>query len=390
MKICFISSARYTKPLDSTLEKKFQLLNSIGQIYTIGFSNDMKTRFFEQGARFYLMPLVPIPIVRYLLFFCFGPVISLWCVLHHGVDVLVAQSPYEGFAAAWAKILARLIGKSVALVVESHGNFETDLFLQRHISRPSLYRLLMRNTARFTFRFADALRAISASTQKQLETWVPEKPITKFPTWTDIDVFLEESEATLQGHGEKIVLYVGILAPRKGIHFLIKAFSKIAGSNPAAKLWLIGNVEDQEYAESIVNQTRRQELEGRVTFYDAMPQRQLASYITKACVLVLPSLSEGLGRVVFEAMACGTPVIASRVGGIPDMIVDGETGFLIPPGDITSLTSRLLWILTHHKEAMDMGQRARRFARDFFSQEVYAQSYARLFEQATRVVQTRG
>ena len=83
----------------------------------------------------------------------------------------------------------------------------------------------------------------------------------------------------------------------------------------------------------------------------------------RACVFVLPSMSEGLGRVVVEAMATGTPVIGSQVGGIPEMVEDGVTGFLVQPGDETMLAERLRWILEHPDEAWEMGRRAHAFAK---------------------------
>ena len=104
--------------------------------------------------------------------------------------------------------------------------------------------------------------------------------------------------------------------------------------------------------------------------------------MAQAEVLVLPSVSEGLGRVIFEAMACGTPVIGSQVGGIPEMIQEGATGFLVPPEDPTVLADRVRWMLRHPHDAQEMGQRARQFAQLFFFPEAYVQHYASLFQQA--------
>ncbi|MEM2991071.1 MAG: glycosyltransferase, partial [Halobacteria archaeon] len=99
-----------------------------------------------------------------------------------------------------------------------------------------------------------------------------------------------------------------------------------------------------------------------------------------------PSVSEGLGRVVFEAMACGTPVIGSRVGGVQEMIEEGVTGFLVPPGDVDELAQRHKWILSHPEEAKQIGERAREFAQRFFSPKAYQQSYARLFQIAESIL----
>jgi glycosyltransferase involved in cell wall biosynthesis len=94
----------------------------------------------------------------------------------------------------------------------------------------------------------------------------------------------------------------------------------------------------------------------------------------------------GLGRVVVEAMATAIPVIGSNVGGIPDMIQDGVTGFLVPPGDDRALADKIRWILEHPDEAEAMGYKARAFAKRFFSTEEYVAGYRRIFEGSRRLM----
>lgn len=384
MKVCFVGGARYSQPLDDTSAKKFQLLAQLGEIFVIGFSQDMCPRWFKEHARFYLFPKWPLPILRYLTMFLVGPWLILWLIWRHRVQILIAQSPYEGFVAALAKKIAGWFGRKVVLVVESHGDFEESLFLQRRIRWTGLYRFLMRHVALFALKHADLLRAISNSTRDQLERWTPGKPVVQFPTWTDIEVFLEAGVT-----GEKAVnaiAFVGVLIPLKGVHFLIDAFVQVSREFPDAQLWIIGKAENAGYTQSLKAQVARLGLNGHVMFMDAIPQQELARKIAQARVLVLPSVSEGLGRVVFEAMACGTPVIGSRVGGIKEMIEEGVTGFLVPPGDVDALAQRLKWILSHPEEAKQMGKRAREFAQRFFSLKAYQQSYARLFQMAESIL----
>jgi glycosyltransferase involved in cell wall biosynthesis len=279
-----------------------------------------------------------------------------------------------------AKRIAGRVGRRVALVVESHGDFEESLFLQRRIVFPSLYRFLMRHAARFTFQHGDVLRAISHSTRVQLERWAPGRPLVQFPTWTDIEVFLESGTAEEKDH--QTIVYVGVLIPRKGVHFLLDVFAQLSPELPEAKLWIIGKPENSDYAHSLKSQVEKAGLNGHVIFRDHLPQRELARYMARAQALVLPTLSEGLGRVVFEAMAAGTPVIASAVGGIPEMIDHGQTGFLVPPGDIQSLAEQIRWVLTHPDEACQMGQRARASVQRFFSPHSYLQGYSSLLQEA--------
>jgi glycosyltransferase involved in cell wall biosynthesis len=101
----------------------------------------------------------------------------------------------------------------------------------------------------------------------------------------------------------------------------------------------------------------------------------LALRMSEAAVLVLPSTSEGLGRVIIEAMATATPVIGSDVGGIPELIKDGVNGFLIPPGDEQALAEKLRWVLNNPDKARAMGHTGHSFAQQVFSTESYIKGY---------------
>ena len=384
MKVCFIGGARYSQPLDATSAKKFKALGQLGEMFVIGFSQDLRPRRFTQHAHFYLFPKWPLPVLRYATMFILGPWLTLWIILKHQVYVLIAQSPYEGFAAALAKVMARWLGRKTVLIVESHGDFEVSLFLQRQVGLPGLYRMLMHASARFSLRHADLLRAISNSTRKQMESWAPDKPIVQFPTWTDIEVFLEVGEQNSRRKSD--ILYAGVLIPRKGIHHLIHAFSRIASEFPEARLVIVGREENPEYAEKLRRDVVKLGLDSRVIFVGEVSQAELADYMRQAAVFVLPSLSEGLGRVVVEAMATGMPVIGSYIGGIPEMVQERQTGFLIPPGDEKALAERLKWILSHPEEAQAMGKQAREFAHSFFSTEAYVDGYRRLFTMAAEIL----
>jgi glycosyltransferase involved in cell wall biosynthesis len=378
-RVCFIGGARYGRPLDKTSAKKFRALIALGENFVIGFSRDLSPRRFTEHAHFYLLPKLSFSVLRCAEMFVLTPFLALWLIMRHGVHVLIAQSPYEGFAAAWAKKLAGWLGQRVALVVESHGDFEASLFLQRRTLLPRLHRALMRYAAGFALKHADVLRAISQSTKEQLERWTPGKLLVQFPTWTDIDVFLQVRRNS-ENHSFQDILYAGVLIPRKGVHHLINAFASIAKDFPQARLVVVGREENRSYAADLKDQVRRYDLDRQVEFVEEMPQANLAERMRSACVFVLPSTSEGLGRVVVEAMAVGIPVIGSDVGGIPEMVKDGVTGFLVPPGDEIMLAGRLGWVLEHPEETCEMGRRGRAFAKTFFSTEAYVDGYRQIFK----------
>lgn len=386
--VCFLGGARYARPLDITSNRKFKALKSLGELFVIGFSGELRPRRFTEHAHFYLLPDLPGPVLRYLEIFVLGPVLVVWLVLRNRIGVIVTQSPYEGFVAALTKKLLSWVGYRVVLVVETHGDFEESLFMQRRVVLPGLYRFLMRFTARVALKHADVFRTISNTTRQQLESWMPGKPIVQFPAWTDMGVFLDAGmNNDVRAHD---ILFTGVLIPRKGVHHLIDAFDRVAKDVSQARLVIIGQEENETYAAELKKRVDQFGLTERVLFLPQMPQADLAIWMSKARVFVLPSISEGLGRVVFEAMASGAPVIGSHVGGIPDMIEDGVTGFLVPPGDELSLAEKIHWLLENPLEAQAMGKRARVAAEQIFSTETYIGGYRELFAIARGLLADEG
>ena len=385
VKVCFLSGARYSQPLDLTNEKKFRALKSLGDLYVIGFSRDLSPRHFTQHALFYLLPALPIAPLRYIEMLVLGPFIASWLIFRHRVQILIAQSPYEGFAAALAKKIACWLGYKTVLVVESHGDFEESVFLQRRILFSKVYRFVMRHAASFTVKHADSLRAVSNSTRKQLERWSPGKPVFQFPTWTDIESFLHCGVNQTEEYTQN-VLYAGVLIPRKGTHHLINSFAYLARDFPQSRLVIVGDETNKIYSAGLKEQVKAIGLIGRVQFVGEVQQAELAAWMGRASVFVLPTYSEGLPRVVFEAMAAGLPVVASNVSGIPDILEDGVTGFTVSPGDELALTERIRWVLENPNDGHEIGLRARNFAERFFSTEAYVRGYRQLFEAAQALI----
>ena len=376
LKICFLGGARYTYPLSVTYQKKFTLLKNLGTLFVIGFSVDWRPHFFHQEANFYLLANLPIPLLRYMQFYTITPMVLLWLVVRHKIQIAIAQSPYEALAAVWVKNLVKWWGYSLSLVVESHGDFENYLFLQRRVLWPNLYKKIMQGTAHVTINQADVLRSISHSVREQLKRYAPDTPIVEFMTWTDISSFWSAgSQVTSK---QLTVVYVGVLIPRKGLTHLITAFAQVVGRVPASELHIIGRPENPDYFQSLKQHITAQQLSEKVIFCPEMPQQELCHKIAQSAVLVLPSLSEGLGRVLIEAMAAGTPVIGSAVGGIPDIIREGVTGFLVPPGDEHTLAEKMIYLLENPHEVLAMGQRGREFVQTYFSPEIYYQGYQKI------------
>ncbi|MBI1282353.1 MAG: glycosyltransferase [Anaerolineaceae bacterium] len=351
-------------------------------MFVIGFATGFQPRYFSQHAWFILLPELPVSVLRYLEMFVFAPFILLWLIMRHNITVIVAGSPFEGSIGALAKNVARLFGRRVTLVVESHGDFEVAVLEQRQVSFRGVYRWLMNKAATYAFRNADVLRAVSNSTRQQINRWLPDKSVIQFMTWTDVSAFRDRTREIPVSQAYDIV-HAGALIPRKGVHTLLDAFAQVAPEVPEAHLWIIGKPENAVYTAQVQAQTSALGLENRVTFVGAVNQQELAKYMLRARAMVLASLSEGLPRVVVEGMMSGLVVIASRVSGIPEVIEDGVTGYLIPPEQPAILADTLRRMYAN-PDVETMTQKARAFAEQFFSETAYVDGYRRLLSGAVQ------
>ncbi|MEZ4668202.1 MAG: glycosyltransferase family 4 protein [Anaerolineae bacterium] len=378
--VCWLGNPRYSQPLNPTDDKKWELLNGLGvRMFVIGFAAGFRPRRFTQHARFYLLPNLPLALLRYLEMFILTPLLLSWLVARHRVRIIIAQSPFEGAVGALVKNVYRVLGISIKLIVESHGNFEVSVLGQRQVFSIRLYRWLMSHAARYGLRYADVLRAVSGSTRQQLQHWQPGTPIIQFMAWTDAASFNVPRQLPVSRARD--ILYAGVLIPLKEVHTLIDAFAAVAPEVQQAHLWLVGKPENESYAASLRQQVQRLGLGERVTFVGAVTQQELGGYMGRARALVLASRSEGLPRVVVEAMLNGLVVIASRVSGIPEIVEDGVTGYLVPPQNVEALTDAIR-AMYHNPNVEDMALRAQQSARTLFSPEAYLDGHRRMIEAA--------
>jgi glycosyltransferase involved in cell wall biosynthesis len=238
----------------------------------------------------------------------------------------------------------------------------------------------MHTAAAYAFRHADVLRAVSNSTREQLDRWTSGKPVIQFMTWTDVSAFRDRPREIPVAEACDII-HAGALIPRKGVHTLLAAFAQIVPEVPDAHLWVIGKPENAAYAAQVYAQAEALGLQSRVTFVGGVSQQELARYMAQGRAMVLASLSEGLPRVVVEGMMSGLVVIATRVSGIPEVIEDGVTGYLIPPEQPEVLADALRRMYAD-TDVEAMTQRARTFAENFFSEQAYVEGYKKLLSAA--------
>jgi len=162
---------------------------------------------------------------------------------------------------------------------------------------------------------------------------------------------------------------VGRLQPIKGLETLLDAMARLGG---AARLYIVGGDSDEPdpgvtalgHAQELRSRVAALGLGDRVRFLGPQPQRRLRLFYAAADATVMPSYYESFGMVALEAMACGCPVVASRVGGLTTTVKDGVTGYLVPEGDPTALAERLERLLHDPETRARLGLQASRWAAD--------------------------
>lgn len=232
-------------------------------------------------------------------------------------QVVEAHVAYPTVVPAW--IAARILG--ARLVVYSHGTDVT-------AGRSGVHRRL----ARRAFRAADLHVATSAFVAGELvrRFSVDRRKVIVLSPGIDFGLF-SSGDAALRRNG---ILFVGRLANGKGVHQLLQAVGKLA--SPTA-LRFVGSGPERGSLE------RDAEAMGiEATFDGALPPDEVARAMRRAVVVTMPSTyPEGLGLVALEGMAAGALVVATEIGGIPESVIDGQTGWLVAPGDVGALAAAL-------------------------------------------------
>jgi D-inositol-3-phosphate glycosyltransferase len=195
----------------------------------------------------------------------------------------------------------------------------------------------------------------------------PQK-ISVIPCGVDVDHFRPIDRAEARAHigfdsDEPVILFVGRIEPLKGIDVLIQAASHLEG--PFRVLVVGGNEKDGRRLRELARLARDLGVEEQITFIPAASREDLPYYYNAADVCAVPSYYESFGLVALEAMACGVPVVATRVGGLKDTVRDGRTGYLVPWRCPEPFAERLDLLLANEPLRLSIGREARAVAETY-------------------------
>jgi N-acetyl-alpha-D-glucosaminyl L-malate synthase BshA len=282
----------------------------------------------------------------------------------HGLDLFHAHFaiPY----AIAADLARQLLDEPVPLVVTLHG---TDVTQLAH--EPSYGPLVRLALAR-----AQAITVPSRALALSVAALDPGRPIDIVANFVDADQFRPDPERPEPGAGELVLAHASNFRPVKRAGDAVAIFARVAAAIPA-RLLLVGDGPDRA---AVMAEVQRLGLGDRV---EAPGNRDdVECWLRRAHVTLVPSEEESFGLVALESLACATPVVGSRVGGLSEVVKHGETGLLAPAGDVAAMTSHVLALARDGSSWRALSRAAAADARARFSTAAALDAYERIYRLA--------
>jgi glycogen synthase len=244
--------------------------------------------------------------------------------------------------------------------------------------RSALLKTIGGSIERWGEHWAEAVLVITPRLYRLLlSDGVDENSVHVIPPGVKASLFEGPFEDPFSGVGKPRVLFVGRLAPQKGVGTLVEAAGLL--EDPGAQILLVGDGPERKALE---RDAERLGVADRLHFVGFFAHDRLPAVFAHADLLILPSLYEELGTVLLEAMQAALPIVASKTGGIPDVIEDGVNGLLVPPGDPEALARAIDRVLADRKLARRLSEGVQERAKDY-DWEVLAERVLRIYQDVT-------
>ncbi len=243
--------------------------------------------------------------------------------------------------------LSRIATNNLILTV--HHTFAQQLLMPYSV--PGVDRFLRRGFysymglwERIACLYAEKVIAVSRGTKSSLvESYrIPSEKIDVIYSGVDLEKFHEKGQVgSTDGAADDYLLYVGRIVPRKGIEYALQALHSVRKERRNLQFVLVGKSEGS-YKELLMRLARRLKIQDEVHFMGHVDDEDLPALYKNAFLVIFPSLVEGFGLACLEAMACGTPVIASDIPGVREVVIQEKTGLLVPPQNHVELSNAIL------------------------------------------------
>ena len=339
------------------------------EIHIISYATPFRLASFHQNVFIHEVEVSSYPLFKYPPYALSLATKLVEVSKQYGLDLI--HSHYAVPHAASAYLAKQMIGsEKLKTVTTLHGTDITLVGLDK-----SFYQMI-----KFNIEESDGVTAVSQYLQKRTqEEFAIQREIRVIHNFVDTERYSRSANNCTKDHfapnGEKILMHASNFRPVKRVTDVVRIFAKIREQIPV-KLLLVGEGPERLFVQQLVKELKLSE---DVLFLGE--QEYIAQLMNCADLFFLPSEQESFGLVALEAQSCGVPVIGATTGGLPEVVENGKTGFLLPVGDIAGMAKRSLELLSKDDLYESFQKEARKRALDYFDSKSIIPQYEAFYEE---------
>ena len=371
--VLFIAPTTYQLPLTENLKKKFITLSEVCNVSVLAFANS-KTFLNETYGNFYLNKKIKNRLINYFRIIQISIFTTYKIIKKENIDIVCFQDPVSSF---FSILFLKARRTEVKIIVETHGDFIETLSLEKNLVLPRLYKKLFYIMAKYSIGKSNIIRAVSSSTEQQVLDIDSSKSVVRFPAWIDFKDF-QNIEPKPLSKDKFNILFIGSVTDRKKPHMIIEAIQRI--NDKSYNLSIVGPAPNEKYFKELKDLIDKSDLQNQVSLIGPVDRESVKDYYSTSNLMILPSISEGLARVIFESQVAMCPVLVTDAPGMSDIVIDGQTGYVFKSNNLDSLSLKIEYIKNNYDEASLVAKNAKGFILSNYSEDNFKFSFKKLFD----------
>ncbi len=371
--VLFIAPTTYQLPLTENLKKKFITLSEVCNVSVLAFANS-KTFLNETYGNFYFNKKIKNRLINYFRIIQISIFTTHKIIKKENIDIVCFQDPVSSF---FSILFLKVRRAEVKIVVETHGDFIETLSLEKNLVLPRLYKKLFYIMAKYSIGKSNIIRAVSSSTEQQVLDIDSSKSVVRFPAWIDFKDF-QNIEPKPLSKDKFNILFIGSVTDRKKPHMIIEAIQRI--NDKSYNLSIVGPAPNEKYFKELKDLIDKSDLQNQVSLIGPVDRESVKDYYSTSNLMILPSISEGLARVIFESQVAMCPVLVTDAPGMSDIVIDGQTGYVFESNNLDSLSLKIEYIKNNYEEASLVAKNAKGFILSNYSEDNFKFSFKKLFD----------